>query len=70
MRYLDSQFMGYTSANDLQNRLFDALEGLHHGSIVQIAMDGPNVNWHLYTDMSVVVSRYNGFALVRWASHC
>jgi len=46
--------MGHTSARDLQNRLFDALEGLHHGSIVQIAMDGPNVNWRLYTDMSVV----------------
>jgi len=67
-RYLVSQFLGHASANDLQNRLFDALEGFHLSSVVQIAMDGPNVNWRLYEDMQKQINRDYSVSLINIGS--
>jgi len=39
-RYLTSQFMGHTTADDIVNQFRSALEGLHLNQIWQILMDG------------------------------
>ena len=44
-RYLTSQFMGHATADDVVDHFRSALEGLHLNQILQISMDGPNVNW-------------------------
>lgn len=43
-RYFTSVFMGHARAEDLQEKLLNALEPLPLQKIVQISMDGPNVN--------------------------
>lgn len=47
-RYLGSEFMGHATAQDLKERLRSAMEGLVMSKLVQISMDGPNVNWKFY----------------------
>lgn len=43
-RYFTSVFMGHARAEDLQEKLLNALEPLPLQKKVQISMDGPNVN--------------------------
>ena len=45
-RYLTSLFLGYTTAKDLK-KFEEATEQLDLKKLVQISMDGPNVNWKL-----------------------
>ena len=47
-RYLTSQFMGHATADDVVAHFRSALEGLHLNHILQISMDGPNVNWKFF----------------------
>ena len=49
-RYLSPEFMAHATAVDLQESLRSALVGLGVSKIVQISMDGPNVNWKMYGD--------------------
>ncbi|KAK8770087.1 hypothetical protein V5799_013448, partial [Amblyomma americanum] len=44
VRYFTSVFMGHARAEDLQEKLLGTLEPLPLHKIVQISMDGPNVN--------------------------
>ncbi|CAN7945535.1 unnamed protein product [Ixodes hexagonus] len=43
-RYYTSVFMGHSTAEDIQGKLLSALEPLPIEKILQISMDGPNVN--------------------------
>ncbi|CAN7985972.1 unnamed protein product [Ixodes hexagonus] len=43
-RYYTSVFMGHSTAEDIQGKLLSALEPLPLEKILQISMDGPNVN--------------------------
>ena len=47
--YYDSQFMGHTTAKDLVLKFKSGLSKLNPGKILQISMDGPNVNWKFYS---------------------
>jgi len=47
-RYLTSQFMGHATADDVVAHFRSALEGLLLNQILQISMDGPNVNWKFF----------------------
>ena len=47
-QYLTSKFLGHTTAEDLTENLFSALQPLDEYKLVQISMDGPNSNWSLY----------------------
>jgi len=51
-RYYNSSFLGCATATDLQNSLTEATRGLDFGKILQIAMDGPNVNKKLCKDLT------------------
>lgn len=43
-RYFTSVFMGHSKAEDIEEKLLSALEPLPLEKIVQLSMDGPNVN--------------------------
>ena len=46
-RYLTSLFLGHTTAIDLKKKFEEATEQLDLKKLIQISMDGPNVNWKL-----------------------
>ena len=46
-RYLDSQFLGHGSSTDLKRNFDDAVKGLDPNQLIQVGMDGPNVNLKL-----------------------
>ena len=50
-RYLGAQFMGHGNAGKLLEHFVESLKGLKQKNILQISMDGPNVNWKFYRDM-------------------
>ena len=43
-RYFDSSFLGHATANDLQSSFTSVLNDQILSKIVQVSMDGPNVN--------------------------
>ena len=46
-RYLDSQFLEQPNADNLLQRLKTAIKDLKEESILQLAIDRPNVNWEV-----------------------
>ena len=44
-RYSTSSFMGHNSAEDVLSAFKDGISELPLHSIIQVSMDGPNVNW-------------------------
>ena len=50
-RYYTSILMGHASAADLIKHTDTAVVKLSKNRIVQIGMDGPNVNWKLFKDL-------------------
>ena len=49
--YLDSQFLGHAWANDLLQNFKLALNKLDTAHLLQVSMDGPNVNWKFFEDL-------------------
>lgn len=47
-RYYTSVYMGHATADDIPEKLLSALEPLPLAKIVQVSMDGPNVNLKLF----------------------
>lgn len=43
-RYFGSQFLGHATALDLSKALTEGLDGTDQAKLIQIGMDGPNVN--------------------------
>ena len=51
VRYLGSAFLGYTTAADLKRNFDEATKDLDKGKMIQVSMDGPNVNWKLLSSI-------------------
>ena len=51
-RYLISHFLGHTTAADLKEGFENATGKLQQQKLVQISMDGPNVNWKMYDNIT------------------
>ena len=51
MRYLGSAFLGYTTAADLKRNFDEATKDLDKRKMIQVSMDGPNVNWKLLSSI-------------------
>ena len=47
-RYITSGFLGHTRAEDLKMKFEEGIIELEKKKMLQISMDGPNVNWKLY----------------------
>ena len=46
-RYLSSGFLGHTTAKDLKRAFEECTEKLDLKNLIQVSMDGPNVNWKM-----------------------
>ena len=44
-QYLTSEFLGHARANDILQKLSTTVSELGYGNLLQLSMDGPNVNW-------------------------
>ena len=44
-RYFDSQYISNSNSINLHDSLLESLASLDVGKVLQISMDGPNVNW-------------------------
>ena len=51
--------MDHATADDVMQHFRSALKGLHFNSILQIPMDGPNVNWNFF-------NRFQGELKCEW----
>ena len=49
-RYLSSEFLGHCTAKDLLQRLKEGIWCIDSSRIIQLSMDGPNVNLKLFRD--------------------
>ena len=61
-RFFTSTFIGHGRAVDLLAHLTECLEGLPLGfeSVIQLSMDGPNVNWALYAKLNDLLQQEHG----------
>ena len=46
-RYLSSGFLGHTTAKDLKRAFEECTEKLDLKNLIQLSMDGPNINWKM-----------------------
>ena len=46
-RYLSSGFLGHTTAKDLKRAFEECTEKLDLENLIQVSIDGPNVNWKM-----------------------
>ena len=51
MQYLGSEFLGHTTSADLLVKFKDGVRQLNPRCLIQISMDGPNVNWKFLEDL-------------------
>lgn len=51
-RYFTSEFLGHATAADLLMHFKNGTSSLNPSCLVQLSMDGPNVNWKFYRDFS------------------
>ena len=59
VQYLTSKFLNYWSAENLNLCLNEALKELDLSRMIQLAMDGPHVNWSLYDTISSTREKRN-----------
>ena len=57
VQYLTSKFLNYWSAENLNLCLNEALKELDVSRMIQLAMDGPHINWSLYDTISSTEKR-------------
>ena len=51
-RYLSSSFMGHSTAEDTINNFLETSSETKSCNLVQVSMDGPNVNWSFLEQLS------------------
>ena len=47
-RYLTSEFLDHTHVDDLKKKFEEGIKDLEKKKMLQVSVDGPNVNWQLY----------------------
>ena len=50
--YLTSEFLGHFTAQDLLRKFKEATNILDPSKIIEVSMDGPNVNLNFYRDLT------------------
>ena len=51
-RYLPSSFTGHSTAEDIMNNFLEASSEMKLFNLIQVSMDGPNVNWSFFEQLS------------------
>ena len=52
VRYLGSEFLCHATAVNLLTHFKQGISRLYPKQLLQVSMDGPNVNWKFYTDLT------------------
>lgn len=50
-RYITSYFLGKSRASDILDKLSDVLQRIGAEKLIQLSMDGPNVNWSVFRQL-------------------
>lgn len=48
-RYVDSLFLGHSTASDIVSAIQEATKNLSFSKVINLSMDGPAVNWKVFT---------------------
>lgn len=67
-RYLTSAFMGHATAEDLQDAFHETCSDIGFSNLLQLSMDGPNVNWKFHRIITEEVERENHKTLLNIGS--
>ena len=67
-RYFTSIFMGHARAVDIEEDLKKGIESLQKANLLQLSMDGPNVNWKVFEDLQSEIQLENGKNLLKVGS--
>jgi hypothetical protein len=67
-RYFTSIFMGHARAVDIEEDLTKAIQSLQKANLLQLSMDGPNVNWKVFEDLQSEIQLENGKNLLNVGS--
>lgn len=67
-RYYDSAFMGHATAENLDEHFSKITEGLDMKKLLQVSMDGPNVNWKFYKQLQDRLSSVENSSLLNIGS--
>ena len=58
VRYLDSKFLGHTTASDLLESFSDVINNVDDGNrTIQVSIDGPSTNWKFFNLLQKEKSR-------------
>ena len=55
-RYIDLYFLGHATANDIVLKLNETMFSIDNEAMLQLSMDGPNVNWKVFIEVSASMS--------------
>ncbi|XP_059169593.1 uncharacterized protein LOC131951256 [Physella acuta] len=67
-RYFTSRFLGHATALDMMSAFEDATSSLNRGNLLQLSMDGPNVNWSFHDKLNVSMQNDQGVELLNVGS--
>ena len=67
-RFLTSFFLGHSSAKDICEQLDPLICELGYRKIVQLSMDGPNVNWAVFNLLQEEIERQTSCRMLRTGS--
>ncbi len=67
-QFLDTEFMGHARADDLKLAFEKGTEALPKKNMLQISMDGPNVNWSFYKKVEQSLADEYGLNLLNLGS--
>lgn len=63
-KYIGSEFMGHSTALDVVDKMTNQLSEIGVNNLIQISMDGPNVNWKVFDILQKSVQKDVGKSLV------
>ncbi|GBN49977.1 hypothetical protein AVEN_51025-1 [Araneus ventricosus] len=64
VRYLNSAFLGHSTAEDLYKSFCESTIEINLKNLLQISMDGPNVNLKFWRHLHDQLKEENGFSLL------
>ncbi|XP_058260502.1 uncharacterized protein LOC131362505 [Hemibagrus wyckioides] len=67
-KYIGSEFMGHSSAQDIADIMNNLVTEIGIKNLVQISMDGPNVNWKVFEILQKQVQNDAGKSLINIGS--
>ncbi|KAK0151781.1 hypothetical protein N1851_006845 [Merluccius polli] len=67
-KYIGSEFMGHSTALDIVGKMSNLLSEIGVTNLIQISMDGPNVNWKVFDILQKSVQKDVGKLLVNIGS--